>query len=122
MTIKCKICNEEYSNRCIRKHCKIKHDIEPEDYYKKYINNINYCPGGHSCNAQGIIKKSEKAYKLYHYKYINPDYHVARYKITADRLSETNKRYGMGLYYIDTPEHIRGCFESERMRVTKVII
>jgi len=90
-------------------------------FNKKYIKEINYCHGGHSCQPIGKIKFSDKKYKLYHYKYINPDYHVSRYKITADRLSQANIKCGMGLYYIDTPEHIRAAFESERLRVIKVI-
>lgn len=90
-------------------------------FNRKFIKEINYVPGGHFSNPIGLVKKSTNAYKLYHYKYINPDYHVKRYKMTADRLSETNKTHGMGLYYIDTPEHIRESFEAERTRVVKVI-
>lgn len=90
-------------------------------FNKNMIKEINYFHGCHNSSPVGTVQKSKTSYKLYHYKYINPDYHVARYKETADRLSERNKKHGMGLYYIDTPEHIRESFESERMRVVKVI-
>ena len=99
----------------------IKHGTRVTQYDKYYLFNkkniqqINYACGCHSASPVGNIKLSNTAYKLYHYKCINPDYLVERYKLTANRLSETNKRAGMGSYYFATEEQVRAGFESGRV-------
>jgi len=49
-------------------------------FNKKFISDINYAAGCHTCDAVGAWKKSEKSYLLYHYKCINQDFQIARYK------------------------------------------
>jgi hypothetical protein len=83
-------------------------------FNKKYIRDINYSCGCHNANPIGIINRSSAVYKLYHYHCINPDYLVARYQWTAKRLSDNNKRNGMGTYNIKTEEEIRAAYEGGR--------
>lgn len=83
-------------------------------FNKKYISDINYSAGCHNSNPIGINKKSDTAYKLYHFHCINPDYLVVRYSWTAQRLSDNNKRHGMGSYNIRTEAQIRASFEEGR--------
>ena len=65
----------------------VKHGIREPMYdkrilfNKKHINNINYVHGCHKCNPIGNIKYSEQNYKLYHYKYFNPEYSVMRHNL-----------------------------------------
>lgn len=89
-------------------------------FNKKHIIDINYACGCHNATPKGNVKFSDKAYKLYHYKCINPDYVVQRYKMTADRLSAINKANGMGSYYFDTEENIRRGFEYGRIEAMKI--
>lgn len=64
-------------------------------FNKKYINEINYLPGAHQCSPKGNVKYGN-IYKMYHYRFINPDIEVKKYFSTIERLSEDNKRCGMG--------------------------
>lgn len=92
-------------------------------FNKKFINAINYSHGCHSCSPSGLFKKSDTAYKLYHYKCINPDYLVQRFKWTAARLSDANKKAGMGSYWLEANEaNIKAGFYSgrEQARLNKV--
>ena len=50
------------------------------------IKEINYQPGGHYCNPIGEIVKSDARIPLRHYKYLNIDYVVNRYKNLKMRL------------------------------------
>lgn len=99
----------------------IKHGTRVPQYDKAYlfkrseISDINYSIGGHTYNPNGRIKLSDNAYKLYHYKCINPDYLVKRFKWTAQRLSELNKRNGWGTYWLNnSDENIKAGFYSGR--------
>ncbi len=83
-------------------------------FNKKYISDINYSAGCHGCTPIGSVKRSDTAYKLYHYHCINPDYLVARYQWTAKRLSQANIQNGMGTYNIKTEEEIRAAYEGGR--------
>jgi glycosyltransferase involved in cell wall biosynthesis len=89
-------------------------------FNKKYIQEINYVCGCHTHNAQGLVKLSDNAYRLYHYKAIGVDYFISRNALTAERLSERNKKYGMGLYNITTEEEVRQAFIKGRVVAVKV--
>lgn len=94
-----------------------------DKYYlfnKNHIKDINYACGCHSAHPTGLVKLSDKPYKLYHYKGINPDYLVERYKLTASRISENNRRCGMGNYYFADEQSIRAGFENGRA-VAKIV-
>lgn len=83
-------------------------------FNKKYLSDINFSAGCHSCNPVGIAKRSDNVYKLFHFHAVNPDYLVERYQWTARRLSENNKRNGMGTYNIRTEAQIRQSFNEGR--------
>jgi glycosyltransferase involved in cell wall biosynthesis len=102
----------------------IKHGARVANYDKSYLFNkklikeINYSPGCHRSNPVGAVKMSSKAYHLWHYKCIHPDHLVERYRITALRLSERNKRCGMGTYWLNqTEETVRASFANARIGV-----
>lgn len=76
-------------------------------FNKSYIKEIGYECGAHKCHPVGHIKYSDKAYLAYHYKFINMNYTIERYKLTAERLSAANKANGMGAYNMMPEEQIR---------------
>ncbi len=91
-------------------------------FNRRFISEINYVCGAHTADPVGTIKYSNDVYKLYHYHCINPDYLVARYQWTAKRLSQNNKKTGMGSYNLRTEAEIRagyanGANEARKNRV-----
>lgn len=82
-------------------------------FNRKGIYEINYNVGAHICNPVGTIKYSQP-YKMYHYRFIHPDLEVAKCKATAQRLSEVNKKHGLGLRVFMTEEQIRADFNGRR--------
>lgn len=91
----------------------IKHGSRCSPYDKSYlfkksvISEIRYSPGCHSCSPLGIVRFGKQPYKLYHYKCINPDFHAARYKDYAGRLSAENIRNGWGSHYSQDEQAIK---------------
>jgi len=81
---------------------------------RKHLQDINYNPGCHGARPVGNIVYSKKAYKLYHYKFLNPDYQIARYAMYASRLSDNNKKFNMGFHYQDSEELIRIHYKNMR--------
>ncbi len=80
----------------------------------KYIKDISYTPGAHSCHPTGEIFSSGPA-TLLHRKYISEEYVYQRHLMYCERLSEVNKKYGWGAEYSNvTPESIHEKFESLR--------
>lgn len=81
------------------------HGVRDEGYDKFYMFNktmikeINYYPGCHKANPVGIVSFSEKIYNAYHFKYINLQYLIDRYKLFKSRLSKINKNKGWGFQY-----------------------
>lgn len=94
--------------------------VRAESYDKIYAFNalllqeINYAPGCHSAAPVGTVKYSQSTYTCRHYKYINPDYMIARHAHFASRLSDENLRRGYGGHYQYTPDQIREEFEQVR--------
>lgn len=82
-------------------------------FNKKFIKEINYASGCHSCNPEGKIVYSKKAYKLYHYCYINYDVTVERYRVYSLRPNTEG-------YYSETPEEIRDLYREARKQAIKV--
>jgi glycosyltransferase involved in cell wall biosynthesis len=89
-------------------------------FNKKFITDIRYIHGCHSCNPIGTVKYNTNVYKAYHYNCINPDYKVERYKLFASRLSPENKQHGWGYQYLQSEESIRQSFIRARSYVTKI--
>jgi len=108
----------------------IKHGTRVPQYDKSYLFNksqikhMNYSAGCHASGPIGNAKYSNNIYKLWHYKCINPDYLVERYRVTANRLSDRNKKLGMGTYWLNqTEESVRAGFNGGRegARPNKII-
>lgn len=107
----------------------ITHGIRSESYSKRYLFNrkhiteINYGMGCHHATPNGYVDfgKDEKPYRAFHYKYLNPDYMIARHKVFASRLSEENIKRGYGGHYLYTEEQIRKEFADARKQAVKII-
>lgn len=83
---------------------------------------INYCPGAHSCNPEGIIREyKDSSLKLLHFKYLGLEYVLAKTHAYQSRLSEYNKVHGYGWEYQNSDETIRKDFNSLLMKATEVV-
>jgi len=96
----------------------IKHGVDSPQYDKticfnsRYIKEINYAAGCHSCSPIGDVLYSYKTPKLLHMKFINEDYMVDRYKMFKNRMSEENIKKGWGVQYTNTEEIIRRDYKN----------
>jgi len=90
-------------------------------FNKKFIKEINYSHGCHSCSPIGHVKYSDKAYLAYHYALVNPDLMVARYKQNSARMSEENIKNNWGSHYFLSEEQLRINFETRRKNAIKII-
>jgi len=86
----------------------------------RYISETNYEAGCHQARPMGVLRTDNVPVRCYHYKYINPDYMVARHKHFAERLSEVNKQRGFGGHYQYTEAQIRAEFEQARSMAVKI--
>jgi len=104
----------------------IKHGIEAVQYdkvvcfNKRYIKEINYTPGCHSCNPKGDVIYTSKTPKLLHMKFINEDLLVEKYKSYASRLSEENLKQNWGYHYKEQENNIRESFRNH-LKIAKEI-
>lgn len=89
-------------------------------FNKKFISEINYSPGAHSCNPIGTIRHSSKAYKAYHYNSINEDVTIEKFRIYGARLSPENLKNGWSIHYLMTPAEIRKEYAEERKKAIRV--
>ncbi len=89
-------------------------------FNKKFISEINYDPGCHTCHPIGDVKYSSKAYILYHYASLGEDVTIARFKARASRLSPENLQNRWGYHYLMTPKEIRDEYIEERKKAIKV--
>ena len=98
----------------------IKNGVRAEQYDKSVlfkktkVHEIHYTIGCHSAKPLGDIVYSTNTYPLYHYKFLNPDYQIARYAMYASRLSDINKKFGMGFHYLDDERLIRIHYKNMR--------
>lgn len=68
------------------------------------ILNINYNYGCHTANPIGEIIIGGNGLKMLHYKFLGLKDHMLKQKIRGERLSEHNKKLGLGLYYLYTED------------------
>lgn len=105
----------------------ITHGVRDESYDKIYcfdtrkITGINYLPGAHLAKPEGKISYAQRAYVARHYKYLSPEHMIAKYAQNAARLSDSNRRFGYGRHYLQTPEYIHAEFENQRKQAIKLI-
>jgi len=90
-------------------------------FNKKFINEINYSAGCHDCNPQGIVNFNKNKYKLYHYKFINPNLFIKRGECTFKRLSDINKKNKWGSQYERTSKEWLDIFEERKSKSIKII-
>ena len=67
----------------------------------KAVKDINYVYGCHVANPRGDIRMSEEILPLLHYRCIGgPERLVKRHRQYRQRMSELNKRLGLGCHYL----------------------
>ena len=104
----------------------IKHGVRATQYDKtllfnrKYIKEINYSAGCHSCEPIGDVSKSVISLPLLHMKFINVDLLVNKYKSYASRLSDENKQMRWGYHYEQEEWRIREEFKNT-LNLAKII-
>jgi glycosyltransferase involved in cell wall biosynthesis len=86
------------------------------------INEINYSFGCHAANPVGNIKLiSDNSLKMLHYKFMGLKDHMYKQKIRGERLSDFNKKLGLGTYYLFTEEQQINDYRSYLEKRKKVI-
>ena len=89
-------------------------------FNKKYVD-INYINNDcHFTNSRGHIVNSEP-YKMYHYKYVNPDVFVNKQKTSASRLSEINKKNNWGAQCLRDESALRAEFQHVRNNAVPIL-
>jgi hypothetical protein len=88
--------------------------------FKRTLVDINYEIGCHKCHPTGVVKYSDKKYKLYHYIFINEKFTVERYKANAARLSLENLKNHWSRHYLYTAEQIHDKFSRTREKARKL--
>lgn len=77
---------------------------------------MNYGPGAHSCNPVKIDNSIVNYYRpnciSFHCKNLSAEYLISRNKFLEKRLSETNKRYGLGIHYLCSEKEIESGFNN----------
>lgn len=103
---------------------KIKHgsDIVPtlckQIIFKPNVD-LTYSVGAHSNKCPDCVSNYIAELKLLHYKYLNLEYVVNRYKVLNDRLSDLNKTYGWGHHY---NENNAVSFFNQLKKTNKILI
>lgn len=94
---------------------------KPYLFNKKLIKDINYTVGCHTGNPTGNIKISERAYRAYHYKFIDKELSIKRYIAYGKRLSDDNLNHGWGKHYLQSEEELMVEFDMLRGRAIKLL-
>lgn len=94
---------------------------KPYLFNKKLIKEINYTIGCHTGNPIGNVKISERAYKAYHYRFINKELLRRRYISYSKRLSDENLKQGWGRHYLKTEEELMMEFDDLRNKAIKLL-
>lgn len=81
-------------------------------FNRRLITDMNYSPGAHTSNPKGVIKFSEKKYKVIHYKWLSLDYVSDRHSFYSKRMSDANKKNGWGIQYYWTQARLNEVYES----------
>jgi hypothetical protein len=85
------------------------------------VKEINYEPGCHVANPTDKCVDNSEAVKMLHYKYLNRQYVIDRYKMFAERLSDKNKTYGWGNHYNANIEAINKNFDEYKYKAIQVL-
>lgn len=88
---------------------------------KRWIREINYMAGCHRANVKGNAVLSLGDYTCKHYKYVNPDYMIARHATFSARMSANNRKKGWAVHYDYPADRIRTEFENARLNAQIVL-
>ena len=95
----------------------IKHGVRAGQYdksilfNKKYIKEINYEAGCHTCTPKGVVNYAKGLVNLYHMILINEQFLVDKYLRNASRMSDENKRNKWGHHYLQNEETVRANYK-----------
>ena len=94
-------------------------------FNKKFVNEINYFPGCHSCNpvpnGQYTINYSSKIYRALHYKYLSPNYTIDKHAKYGKRLSDDNKQKSWGIHYLFSSDSILSYYTETQKKLIKLL-
>lgn len=90
-------------------------------FNKKYIKEIRYEMGCHTCIPRGVIKYNRAKYRMYHNSYIEENYKINRYLVYSRRMSEENLINNWGCYYLNNSQQIIESFSNIRKKAIKII-
>lgn len=92
-------------------------------FNKKHVENMNWSVGCHHCNPKGSdVRFSNDRFVLLHYKYIDEDYIVKRYKLLKKRQSDENKRNNWCYQYNTEETELRKYYkECQKKQLTKLL-
>ena len=105
----------------------ITHGVRSIDYDKfccfdaSQITDVNYGMGCHNANPKGNIQMSFQTYLMAHYKYIDANYMVARFRRNAERMSAANLKHGWGGHYLMKEQQIIEEFTFAQKQAIKVL-
>lgn len=86
------------------------------------ITDINFAPGSHTAKPTGnVISINNSGIKLLHYKYLNREVLINKYRHYADRQSDEMKRMGWGNYQEWTSDVLNKQFD-DWLSISKNII
>lgn len=68
-------------------------------FNKRFVREINYRAGAHAALPYGIVSDCTFRPILYHFRYMDRQYMIERYKEFASRLSEENKANNWSFHY-----------------------
>jgi hypothetical protein len=82
----------------------------PSETGKKMLRDVN-----------GVVENTAFKLNLKHYKWVNLEYVVNRYKSYASRLSQINKQYRLGFHYTKSKEDIEKEFYEQWNNSTEIL-
>lgn len=86
-------------------------------FHAPSVESMNYGFGAHTAMPIGHISIST-GLKIYHYKYLSPEYIIARNAAIGARLSPSNKRLGLSFHYLFGKRKVRRIFRRLRKMAT----
>jgi glycosyltransferase involved in cell wall biosynthesis len=89
-------------------------------FNKKFVD-IKYRRDAHFTDSIGHIVYGSKQYKMYHFKYINPDLFVAKNKLNVQRLSYVNKINNWSASCFRDEEALKAEFQNVRNNAVKIL-
>lgn len=109
-------------------HEEIRDGVYSEKYSKcilfdpNAIDEMGYLPGCHDCRPSGSVRLYDSdALKLLHYKRLGLDYVLGRVRMYRERLSDFNRRAGLGYEYDFPDEAHREEFFALKQQARRVI-